>query len=253
MAELGVGDWPVVVGLYGHKTPQPWLVDNKLEHDGYQLFSSLAAAFSWSWSIQNTPGHDGVLWGMNDADVPPRSESGRLCWFQVSLRQIGTLPLIPLATCSWRTLARLGDTSVDGVQMYLPIQNAGSGRPGLLSSLAWFAAANPADSVTVDVSYDLGEFQLPEDIEDEILKVTDWATGPFALLAAAHASRRPQLRPEIPVSVWMGPTREPRMLAAQLPEWTPEAIGWLVGLLADGLHTAGVDSPALISIRRRPQ
>jgi len=247
-------DMTALVGLYGTLRPHPWIAANADPQDAYSLFRVHATAMGWSAS-----GPDGIgatVWGMNDAGQAGSGEERRIGWFQVGLDKTeGALPLVPLAVCAWKSLARIGMMDVDAVQLLVPVHEAAPAWTHLVSTRSWFTTADPAARVHAEVVLDPGADETGEQTSAAVVNgMQAISIKPFAV--APVPDRRPvanlACEPALVGDLWMGPTRNPITLDAELPEWTPEAIGWLTSLVTEGMNKAGITTSTLISIVRQP-
>ncbi|WP_300011902.1 hypothetical protein [Pseudonocardia sp.] len=248
-------DATLMIGWYGRIVRHPWLSPDWAEEDMYSLFAAGAEAMGWSSS---GPGDDDGLWGMNDAGQDRAGgATTRLAWFQVGLpthRAGGPrpLPLQPLATCSWDAVARIGDVAADGVQFLVPLQLAGPSAGRLEAGLNPFHAADPAARTAATVTVDTGSNDIGRRRAKDLLEgMAALRTGPFRVtgpVRIAPTVDAPQ--PPLVGDMWMGPSRHPVEFDADLPEWTPDALGWLALLVAEGARRAGIATTALVGISR---
>lgn len=244
-----------VIGIYGRATTHSWLTGINSDHDAYQLFTSRAAAQAWSSSTLGQRDAWG-LWGMNDADsLLDNNERSRLGWFQVSFPANGQSLLVPLVSCAWKTIERLGEADIDGVQIVVPPQSRKFGqlqgiRSMLAASLSWFEANDPRDAVEIDVTCDLGEYMLQASELATIAEDTHSTSSPFGLSPSGNGNQSQRLFPEVPAEELMGTARNPLNLHGRLPEWTSDSVGWLISSIVADLQSLSTGSYALINIAK---
>lgn len=245
----------MMVGWYGRIERHSWLPSTWTEEDAFSLFAAHAEAMGWCSSGTGGAG----LWGMNDAGQDwAGSAHTRLAWFQVGLphdregasRQ---LPLQPLARCSWDALSRIGDVESDAVQFLVPLQLAGPSAGRLESSLNPFNTSDPAARTAATVTVDTGSDDVGRRRVDVLLDgMRAFHTGPFRVTGPGRETPTIDVpQPPLVETMWMGSSRHPVEFDADLPEWTPDALGWLALLVAEGARRAGIATTALVSISRR--
>lgn len=245
MSEEKIVDATVMVGWYGRMHRHPWLSPEWEEQDAYRLLVSQAEAMGWSSTGSGGLGHD--LWGMNDAGQDwSGSAHPRLAWFQVGLADAtgadAPLPLQAITRCSWEAMARVGAVDVDAVQFLVPLQLAGPSAGHLASCLGRFEASDPAARTGVAITVDTGYDAVGQRRAAALLAgMRSFRAGPFRIGTGRDDPLDPQ--PPLVGDLWMGPTRHPVTFAAQLPEWSPDAIGWPAAFVAEGARKAGSPRP----------
>ena len=242
----------VFVGVYGSFHTYPWIDPEQPASDAYSVFLARAVAMGWS-----SPGADGsALWGMNDAGQDWNTpHDARIAWYQVGmadpLREDAPLPVQPILACVGDSLARVGRLDLSAVQLLLPVHLGSPAIEHLVSGLSWFNTSDPAGRVPVHITLDGGEDDAVSPVTTDMLAALRRTnTGPFdidALLTDAVP-----MTPEPPVvgDMWLGTGRHPVTFACTVPEWSFDALGWLVALFADTCRVAGVRTTILVSVAR---
>ena len=239
------------VGVYGILHVHPWLDPTQLEDDAYSLFAARAVSMGWA----SADGHGPALWGMNDAGQDLRSGATRVAWFQVEVAEPGNgdrpLPVQPVLVCAGDTLRRIGRLDLTAVSILLPLASGGPSVAPLVSGLNWFTPADPGARCAVHLTVEPGEDDVVRPVADEVtvaLRRTN--TGPFTVDAVLPDGSAPAPEPAVVDDLWLGEDRHPVTFACSVPEWTPDAIGWLVALVGEGCRTAGVRTSVLVSVGR---
>jgi len=69
-------------------------------------------------------------------------------------------------------------------------------------------------------------------------------------LAESQRSDDEWLAPPFDDTFWSGPRSETTVFVGELSEWSPDAIGWLAEVFAEGVAQLGGDSPILVTTTR---
>ncbi|WP_422769931.1 hypothetical protein ACN28C_24820 [Plantactinospora sp. WMMC1484] len=263
--------------LYGELHPHPWR-DPETTQDAYILFHDRSLAMGWlddlggtvritAGGVEERPTGGPGLWGMNDAgqDHPlALPESSLVAWFQVGVEPVTgdrPLPVQPFLRCAADTVTRIGGLHLRAVQLLLPVQGIdASARPAYaelpaLRTAGWFSGGDPRARTRVRVILDSGQdpsirMAAPRmrermgRLEQEV----------FACESLSHedpADDDPLAsRPPFEDHFWNGPARYRATLHGTLAEWSPDALGWLGGLLADLAARHGITTPLLLTATR---
>ncbi len=248
-------DTPTIfVGVYGTLRVHPWIDPGRMEEDAYSLFVSRAVAMGWTSTGPNGLGP--VLWGMHDAGQDwTEPDAARIAWFQVGApepAQIDApLPVQPVMACVGDTLGRVGRVDLSAVQLLLPVHAAGPATAHLVSGLGWFGASDPAARVPVHLTLDGGEDDVVRPAAGDLLAaLRRTRTGPFDVDAVLPAVPPVAPEPAVVGDLWLGAGRHPVTFACAVPEWSFDALGWLVALFAEACRAVGVRTPVLVSVGR---
>ncbi|MFD6069094.1 MULTISPECIES: hypothetical protein [Amycolatopsis] len=235
--------------LHGEFTPHPWRAPGT-DRDAYLVFYERSVAMGWL----REDGPAG-LWGMNDAgrEHPP-AETSLVAWFQVEAEPVPgdrPLPVQPFLRCASDAVARMGDLRLDAVQVLLPVQCLDTApRPELarspsLLTKAWFDDSAPTSRTPVRVTLDGGRSPTVLAVADRLATIDQ---DVFA--CESYADGQSGLRPPFDDDFWNGPPQHAVTFHGTLAEWTPDAVGWLAGLLADLSARHDVDGPLLFTASR---
>jgi hypothetical protein len=233
--------------LYGELTPRPDRVP-ETDRDPYIQFHDRARAMGWLDS----------LWGMNDAgrEHPLAAPGSSLVtWFQAGVDAVPgdrPLPVQPFLRCAGDVTARLGALQLQAAQVLLPAHSLDvSARPQharipSLFTAAWFDDVRSATPVHVTV--DSGQDPA---IPAAAQRIHQWL-GELAqnVFRCESLTERAPLPSPLPDAVWTGPPRHRVTFQGTLSEWTPDAIGWLGGFLADLAAREGAGVPLLLTVNR---
>lgn len=76
-------------------------------------------------------------------------------------------------------------------------------------------------------------------------------TGPF-VIGSLSSDDAVAVDPQPPVvdDRWRGRGRSPVTFEATVPEWSLDAVGWLVALFADACRHVGVETSVLVGVAR---
>lgn len=255
---MGKATDTVFVGVYGSLQLHPWFTaETELVEDVYSLFMSRSELMSWSSSGLGDSG-EALLWGMNEAEIDPLSDSpiNRIAWFQVGDSGRFTerpLPLLPLLVCIDAALGRVGRVKLHGLQLFLPLHDRGSAVSNLISGLNWFGICDPSarTSVRITIDGELGS-ALSERAPGTLAALQQINSGPFRFDSiSVDQSIAVDLVPPV-VDEHSLVVGTPRVtLVASAPEWSFDALGWIVSLVADICRPGGATTiPVLMSISR---
>jgi hypothetical protein len=223
--------------------------------DAYSLFVSRSAAMTWSsTSTSRAAAEPPALWGINEADLElgNRVDSGPTARFQVEV-PLRPLPIHPLVACVGDTLSRIGRMDLGALQLQLPAYHSGSDLGSLVQGLNWFEICDPAERTIISITIGLGDgagnhaaglailrrLQELNTGQFEFHSVTNHAAGvpaiPAALGAVSHADEGDRVT-----------------VTGTTPEWSFDALGWLMALVAETCRQVGsTKNPTLFTIRRR--
>lgn len=242
----------IAVGVYGN-LPSTTIASTPSEIDCYGVFHGLTT----SLGLTADDGGEGSvgLWGMNDAGGPwTGGDDATLCgWFQVGppYPAVGPLPLVPLVDAAVATVGRFGEFRLAGLELHVPVQNAGSAYGRLLSGRSWFAPTDPSRRTRLRVTLDAGPDHDVAARSDGILDALGSLCPPGAIFEFGPAgdSGAVELSPPVPWRWWLGdgPGRT-LTLGATVPEWTPIALGQAITYVAEACRTAGMRSPLGVRI-----
>lgn len=249
----------IFLGLYGSIDMHPWIEPRTLaDVDLYGLVVERATAMGWTWTTLDGP--TTVLWGMNDGDQDwtCRNPTARIAWLQVtaplpetSVYVKRTLPIQPLLSCVHDCVSRVGRLSMTAAQLLLPVQASGSAEAELMTTVNWFRTCEPASRTRVRVTLDTGEGDGLRPVAGDLLRVVQqrntgsFTVGPFSFDESVALDPHPSVAAH---DAWRGKDRAPVTFEATVPEWSVDAVGWLVTLLADACRTVWVDTSVLITV-----
>ncbi|SFQ59208.1 hypothetical protein SAMN05421810_11093 [Amycolatopsis arida] len=162
------------------------------------------------------------------------------------------LPAQPFLRCAGDVVARFGTPRLRTVQLLLPVQNLAPRERGPVPSLdtaGWFADRDPGSRTPVRVTVDSGRVpSVPaaapsihtwlRSLDQEVFAVDSHPSTDHDPLAAA---------PPLDDTFWSGPPRHRASVTGALAEWSLDALGWLAGLLAEGLARHGVTTPVVLT------
>lgn len=235
--------------LYGELAPHPWRAPDT-DRDAYLVFYERSVAMGWL----REDGPAGS-WAMNDAGLEhPLADKQLAAWFQVEAESVPgdrPLPVQPFLSCAIDAVARIGSLTWDAVQVLLPVQCLDTtSRPEIarspsLLTTAWFDDSDPVSRTAVRVTLDGGRSPAVLPIADRLAEVDQ---GVF--VCESYADGQADLRPPFDDGFWNGPPRHAITFHGTLAEWSPEAVGWLAGLLADLSARHGVATPLLFTASR---
>ncbi|GAB3473769.1 hypothetical protein [Amycolatopsis cihanbeyliensis] len=239
--------------LYGEPARRPEAGSEDTE-DAYSLFYQRSVAMGWLAEV----GPAG-FWGMNDAGQEhPDAAPAPFTWFQVGLERVPPgmpLPVQPFLCCAGEVAARLGVARPDTVQLLLPVQSlAASARAkapsSLLHTAGWFAGRSPRTRIRATL--DSGRAPtVPaaapamhtwmRSLEQEVVTWDSYpSTGhePLAATVPFHDA------------FWNGPPGNRVTFEGTVAEWSPDALGWVAALLAEGAARNGVTTPVVLTAGR---
>jgi hypothetical protein len=245
----------VFVGVYGSLQPHSWIEVETMPEDLYSLFNSRATAMGWSSS-----GRDdsiGVpLWGMNEAElnVATGSPQGQVAWFQVGISDgFRPLPVVPLLACVDDALRRVGELHLDALQLSLPLRDSGYALSNLVSSLNWFAICDAAAKTSVRVTIDGGDGSAIDRRASEILATlqrTNTEAFDFDSVSIDDSMAVDPIPPVVVDDPWFVPSHPRVTLVATAPEWSVDALAWIVALVAEVCRASEASPTIMISIAR---
>lgn len=232
--------------LYGEPAPVP-----EDGPDAYSLFHDRSVAMGWL----DDPGAPG-LWGMNDAGQEHPIAGGPLvAWFQVGVEPVPAdrpLPVQPFLHCTGDVVARLGGGELTAVQVLLPVEAldvAPRPHPALVPSLLtahWFTGPGIPVRVTLDSGQVPSVPAAAAAMRDQLGRLEQ-----DVFTCASHSLTEPAPLPApVDDSFWPGPPHHRVTFHGTLAEWSPDAIGWLAGFLADLGARLGVHTPVLLTVLR---
>jgi len=247
-----IDDSTIFVGVYGTLETHPWIDSTRLADDAYSLFAARATSMGWSSPATNGLGPV-VLWGMNDAGQDWDTAATRVAWFQVGAHEPKDadrpLPVQPLLVCAADTLGRVGSLALSAVSMLLPLGAGGPSVAHLVSGLNWYSASDPAARTAVHLTIEPGEVDAVRPVAADVVAAAQRIdTGPFAVNAVLPGSPGVVPDPAVVDDLWLGAGRHPVTLACSVPEWSPDSVGWIVGLIAAVCTAAGVRTSVLVSV-----
>ena len=244
--------------LYGELVAHPWRPVGS-EHDAYQLFHRRSLAMGWLDVEPAVPG----LWGMNDAgwDHPLAAPGASLVsWFQVEAGPVlgeRPLPVQPFLRCAEEVTERAGTLRLSAVQVLAPVQGLDPAvRPAWapvpsVQAVEWFAERPPGAAVAVEVELNSGQDpSLPAVAEELVASLRGLRQDVFVLRDSRVPAPGAVLAPPFDDGFWHGPPRHRVALSGDLAEWTCDAIGWLIEVVAELAARHGVRTPLLVTVRR---
>jgi hypothetical protein len=249
---MKIVDDTVFVGVYGAMQLHPWLESGALTEDAYSLFVSRAA--SMGWASTSAEGFATAVWGMNDAGQD--WSSPRIAWYQVALPRSSSggqpLPLQPLLACVEDSLSRIGELTLTGLQLLLPLQRSGGAWSQLASGLNWFGLCNPGARTPIRVVLDTGESdEIRPHASGVLARLRECHTGAFSFDSLSLGGSPPaQLVPPVVDDLWMGEGHHCVTLEATVPEWSFGALGWVFSLIAEACRDNGLRTTVLASMSR---
>jgi hypothetical protein len=260
--------------LYGELAPHPWRhLDS--DHDAYSWFHQRSLAMGWlddrATVVRKTAGGTGKmrsgaagLWSMNDAgqDHPLAApEASLVAWFQVGIEPMSRdrpLPVQPFFRCAGDAAERIGTLKLRAVQMLLPVQSLDtssrpeSARMPSLLTAGWFGDCDPRSRTPVRVNLDSGQApSIPSATPQMRERMSRLDQDVFVCESYSLADHDPlTMRPPFDDSFWNGPPLHRATFHGTLAEWSPDALGWLGGFLADLSARHGVTTPLLLTAVR---
>lgn len=249
--------------LHGTLAPHPWRDPESAEADAYSLFHARSSAMRLLTAA--VEGASGGVWGMNDAgaDSPVDADSSRIAWFQVGITDHAErfLPVQAFLSCADAVLERIGTSRLDAVQILLPLDPSGtpqqavsdaSATPGIAEA-HWFADPDPGWRTEVRVTLDGGRSESPlASVAATIAaRIQETHQAVFACESVSLAGESDlALQPAAYAGVWPGPSSNRATLHGTLTEWSLDAVGWLVGFLADVVSQHSVSGDVMVTVSR---
>jgi hypothetical protein len=252
-----VVDSTVFVGVYGSLRVHPWIELETMPEDAYSLLMSRAEAMRWThFGTENSMGVP--IWGMNEAEMDPPGDDpeARLAWFQVvapsGRSENRPLPVMPLLACVNDALRRVGELDLHALQLFLPFHDSGSALSNLVSGLNWFEICDPSAKASVRITVDGGDGNAIDHRAAEILaRLQQINTGAFAFDSVSiDDSMAVDPVPTIVDEYWFVKGHPRVTLVATTPEWSVDALGWTVALVAEVCRSSDAAPAILISIGR---
>lgn len=247
------------ISAYGTLRRHPWIGSGSETKNGFELLNAYGEQMRWG-RTGGDPGKEPHLWVLHDAgwdwsdDV--RTRKSHLLWAQTSLTPLATevvLPIVQLGTCLEKSLLRVGEVSLAGIQVLLPIAASASHSPRDISHIQ--ETADPTNSCVVDIEVDGGDdethlLRAAEIIAD--LKET-WHTygirleHTFISESASYLLEEPS---EMTRVGWLGTSSERMRMRVSVPEFSIEIGCYLTDQIARSAHLAGVTSSLLVTLLR---
>ncbi len=208
------------------------------EEDLYSVFNARAELMGWSSTGTR---RRSTLWGMNDAELTPGSDTARIGWVQVGLDP-GVEPVVALPAlvqCLDDALRRFGVVELTGLQVTGTDLSSSGSCPSLGSALNWFNVVPNARSGALIV---IEDESLVDRAAAELVARLEWLnTGPFVFGLQVGVPDRHS--GEAPGDVAPSPGR--LGVSVTLPEWTAAAAAWALATVIDTTGTGGSDRRAL--------
>jgi len=249
----------IFVGVYGSLQLHSWITAEtvELEEDAYSLFMSRSISMGWSTAGGNDLTKE-PLWGMNEAEIdrPTDNLNGRIAWFQVGVSDrfdARPLPVLPILACADDALNRVGEVHLDALQVFLPMHDDGDAAGHLVSGLNWFAICDPDARTSVRITIDGGDDSAVHHRAADILATLQQInTGAFHFDSISiDDSMVVDPIPAVVDERWLVRGHPRLTLVATTPEWSVDALGWIVALVAAVCGPSGRrPTPGLISIGR---
>jgi hypothetical protein len=201
---------------------------------------------------------------MNDAGQDhPLADPGAslVAWFQVGVEPVSgnrPLPAQPFLRCAADAAERIGTLRLRAVQMLLPVQSLDtssrpeSARMPSLLTAGWFGDGDPRARAPVRVTLDSGQARsIPSMAPRMRERMSRLDQNAFVCESYSLADLDPlAMRPPFDASFWNGPPLHRATFSGTLAEWSPDALGWLGGFLADLSARHGVTTPLLLTAIR---
>lgn len=259
---------PMFAALYGQFSPYDWR-DPESDRDPYALFYQRSLAMGWhddrsagggsEEAMVRAPG----LWAMNDAgwDHPLADPDAALVsWFQVEASAVPDdrpLPVRPFLRCAEDATARVGTLTLTAVHLVIPVQGLdASSRPAYAPSpsmltVHWFAERDPRASTSVEISLNSGEGPSVAAVARELVDIVGELDQDVFVVRSFDVSGQTDAS-AVPVAdgFWNGPPMQGVVLRGELAEWSCDAIGWTIEVIADSLAQLKLASPLLATVVR---
>lgn len=245
------------LGVYGQFTPHTPRPEGAGDADAYSLFNSYAEALGWSHSGAAPSGAE--LWGMADAGQNHAAGATQAAWFHVvplgPSGQAGVVPVTQVVLCAEKALARLGELTLQGVQLLVPLQLRSSAPGNLFSRCGIFDSPASSPPARVSVRIDSGSDDACTRLAPAIrATVEQFAAG---LIAPEPNPPDPDVAaaldpPVLDKPMWIGEGEHAVSLTLAVPELTLDLCAWLADYLAYACRAAGAATPVLISIAHLP-
>jgi hypothetical protein len=250
----------MAAGLHGAFIEHPPVdVGQPREEDAYSLFYGRSAAMGWL--TEATTPRVGEIWGMNEAEIAPSSETrtSRVAWFQVVRTHPAPdgVPVQAILACIESVMERLGRLRLDAIQLLLP---DGIREEGLMTSPAgartakvivqsenWFTDVHPSKRTVVRVTVS-GDVDGPP---EQAAAITDWLDHhDMPAFQRGPILQNHSTLPPDPLS-WAYPEGSHRVtFTGSLAEWSLVSLGWLAALIHDGSRRNGFSGFLQLAITR---
>jgi hypothetical protein len=242
----------VHVQVGGDLRLHPWIDPEMSHEDAYSLFVARSAQMLWS-SSGSTEARWPQLWGMNDAAIDLAAVSPTpVAWFQVSATRDAP-PVGPVLACVGDVLDRFGALRLESVRVFLP-PAAGAGDVGdTVRALNWFELNDPNDLTSIRITVEgpdrVGSPEHASLLATQLERINTGRFG-FGAVVAERPAGLSAVRTALGVD-WLPAERGRVTLMATVPEWSFDALGWVVGVVVVANRLAGADAaPLVIEIER---
>lgn len=183
------------------------------------------------------------------SSTPPRAASAHGWWLRIDNE--AALALVRVQLQIKRAGLWLDVGPPDEGRDVRRLAAAGSSTEHLVSGRNWFSTSDPAARTAVHLTVEPGEVDAVRPVATTILEsLQRLDTGPFAVETLLPGSRAVVPVPPVVDDLWLGSGRHPVTLACSTPEWSIDAVGWLVGVVAAACTAAGVRTSVLVSAVR---
>jgi hypothetical protein len=242
----------IFLGVYGSIKPHPWLSVDPSEETAAGLLVSRSIAMGWASYGGDARALDS--WQVSEAELEqPHGLSTRIAWYQVTLGSRNEpLPVQQLFAGVDHSLQRIGEVELDAVQIMLPLRRAGDAMSRLSGSLEWFSVCDPGSPVAVRLTVDTSRNDGSRDFPSKILAfMTDRDILPFSVASVTldeTAIVNPQ--PPAPDDRWTGPNWYRPTYSLVMPEWSFDAVAWILSMVAEVSRRQGLGA-VLLSLEKR--
>ena len=236
------------------------------DEDLYSVFRARAELMGWSTTSDL---HRPALWGMNDAELAPRTDTSRIGWVQVGLEAgdveptkapsvpvpgFGYAPLgvsrrsvepavvlPPLIQCFDDALRRFGVVELSGIQvtaLFLKPRTPSYGE--LVGVLNWF---NTIPKGRADALITFDQELLGGHTEAELVaNLQRKNTGLFEFGPVVAVPEQHSIKPGVEAPVRsLSPALSGLGVSVKLPEWTASAAAWVLAMVVDAAGTKAPD------------
>ena len=257
------------IAVYGTLRRHPWIDAETLGEDAYSLFNQYSEALKWS-SSATYPQYSGDMppdprrstetWGLSEAggnwSDAVEFAADHILWVQTGLskptKQSG-LPIAQLGLCAEKVLQRVGELTLSGVQMIIPVGFAPAPRP------AWFKGilelSDPAAASVVRIEVDGGAndtcIRNAPQIVGELNEACERDGLRFTQVSQSRSSAYLLEEPaEMNRGAWLGRSVGRFETQVSVPEFSMDVSGYLMAHLARACHLSGVTSQVFVTILR---